>query len=76
MRLSIVAGVGLAVVVAVAAPLLPHAFTADGAVVARATAALWWMAVLLVPAAIAFGYDGVLIGAGDYRFLGWPPWAT
>jgi Na+-driven multidrug efflux pump len=26
--------------------------------------------VLLVPAAVAFGYDGVLIGAGDYRFLG------
>ena len=70
-RLSIIAGAGLAVVVAVAAPLLPHAFTADGSVVARATAALWWMAVLLVPAAIAFGYDGVLIGAGDYRFLGW-----
>jgi Na+-driven multidrug efflux pump len=69
-RLSLVAGVALAVVVAVAAPLLPHAFTADGAVVARATAALWWMAVLLVPAAIAFGYDGVLIGAADYRFLG------
>ncbi len=69
-RLSLVAGVALAVVVAVAAPLLPHAFTADGAVVARATAALWWMAVLLIPAAIAFGYDGVLIGAADYRFLG------
>ena len=25
---------------------------------------------MLVPAAIAFAYDGVLIGAGDYRFLG------
>ena len=24
----------------------------------------------LVPAAVAFAYDGVLIGAGDYRFLG------
>ena len=69
-RLSLIAGIALAVVVAIAAPLLPHVFTADGAVVARATAALWWMAVLLVPAAIAFGYDGVLIGAADYRFLG------
>ncbi len=36
----------------------------------RATAALLWLAVMLVPAAIAFAYDGVLIGAGDYRFLG------
>ena len=50
--------------------VLPHAFTADEAVVARATSALWWLAVMLVPAAIAFAYDGVLIGAGDYRFLG------
>ena len=37
----------------------------------RATGALVWLAVMLVPAAIAFAYDGVLIGAGDYRFLGW-----
>ena len=29
-----------------------------------------WLAALLVPAALAFAYDGVLIGAGDYRFLG------
>ena len=36
----------------------------------RATPALLWLAVMLVPAAIAFAYDGVLIGAGDYRFLG------
>ena len=25
---------------------------------------------MMVPGAIAFAYDGVLIGAGDYRFLG------
>ena len=31
---------------------------------------------MLVPAAIAFAYDGVLIGAGDYRFLGSPPSPT
>ncbi|MGH9272639.1 MAG: MATE family efflux transporter, partial [Ilumatobacteraceae bacterium] len=69
--LSIVAGGILAVVVGVAAPLLPHAFTGDDAVADRATAALVWLAIMLVPAAIAFAYDGVLIGAGDYRFLGW-----
>ena len=33
-------------------------------------AACWWLAVLLVPGAIAFAHDGILIGAGDYRFLG------
>ncbi len=69
-RLSLYAGLGLALLVAVAAPLLPHAFTGDAAVIDRATDALWWLAVLLVPGAIAFAYDGVLIGAADYRFLG------
>jgi MATE family, multidrug efflux pump len=68
--LSVFTGVGLAALVAVAAPLLPHAFTGDAAVATRATDALWWLAILLVPGAIAFAYDGVLIGAADYRFLG------
>ncbi len=73
--LSIVSGAVLAVAVGVTAPLLPHAFTGDDAVADRATAALVWLAVMLVPAAIAFAYDGVLIGAGDYRFLGWAAFA-
>jgi putative MATE family efflux protein len=68
--LSLYTGIGLAALVAVAAPLLPHAFTSDAAVVSRTTDALWWLAVLLIPGAIAFAYDGVLIGAADYRFLG------
>ncbi len=28
------------------------------------------LAVLMLPGAVAFAYDGVFIGAGDYRFLG------
>ncbi|MDQ3469954.1 MAG: MATE family efflux transporter [Actinomycetota bacterium] len=70
MRLSVIAGVGLAAPLLVLAPFLPHAFSGDPEVVARATGALWWLAALLVPGAVAFAYDGVLIGAGDYRFLG------
>jgi putative MATE family efflux protein len=69
-RLSIVVGVGMGAVVALAAPFLPHVFTGDGAVADRATGGLWWLAVLLVPGAVAFAHDGILIGAGDYRFLG------
>jgi putative MATE family efflux protein len=69
-RLSVFAGVGLAVLVAVTAPVVPHAFTGDPAVAARATDAMLWLALLLVPGALAFAYDGVLIGAADYRFLG------
>ena len=59
-----------AVLLAVLAPLLPHLFTDDRRVISRAVAALWWLAVMLLPGAVAFAYDGVLIGAGDYRFLG------
>jgi putative MATE family efflux protein len=69
-RLSTIAGAILAVLLAALSPVLPHAFSDDPAVVARATAVLLWLAVALVPGAIAFAYDGVLIGAGDYRFLG------
>ena len=69
-RLSLAAATVLALFVAVSAPWLPHAFTGDAAVVSRATTALWFLAVMMFPAAIAFAHDGVLIGAGDYRFLG------
>jgi Na+-driven multidrug efflux pump len=69
-RLSIWTGFGLGVIVAALAPVVPHLFSDDGAVVSRASSALWWLAVALVPGAIAFAHDGVLIGAGDYRFLG------
>jgi putative MATE family efflux protein len=68
--LSARAGVALAVPLAVLAPILPHAFTADPAVQSRATSALLLLAVVLLPGAVAFAYDGSLIGAGDYRFLG------
>ena len=39
-------------------------------VVDRARSALWWLSVALLPGAVAFAHDGILIGAGDYRFLG------
>jgi len=69
-RLSVVAAALIAFVVAATAPLLPHGFSTDPAVTSRATAALFFLAVLVLPGAVAFADDGVLIGAGDYRFLG------
>lgn len=69
-RLSLFAGVILAAVLAAGAPLLSRIFTDDPAVIERATSALWWLAAVLVPGALAFADDGTLIGAGDYRFLG------
>ena len=69
-RLSMVAAGAIAVVIALTSPVLPHAFSNDPAVIGRATSALLLLALLLLPGAIAFADDGVLIGAGDYRFLG------
>ncbi len=69
-RLSLVAAGAMSVIIAASSSLLPHLFTNDPAVASRATSALLLLAVLLLPGAIAFADDGVLIGAGDYRFLG------
>ena len=69
-RLSLVAAAVIALVVAATSPLLPHAFSNDPAVISRATSALLFLALLVIPGAVAFADDGVLIGAGDYRFLG------
>jgi putative MATE family efflux protein len=49
--------------------VIPHAFTDDPAVIDRAKV-LWPLFVLMQPAAgIVFALDGVLIGAGDTRYL-------
>lgn len=69
-QLTLWCAVGLAVLVAASSPLLPHVFTADAAVIERTTPALLILAVLLFPGAVAYALDGVLIGLGDYRFLG------
>jgi len=49
--------------------VLPQAFTDDPAVVERARA-IWTMLALMQPAAaVVFALDGILIGAGDTRYL-------
>jgi len=66
-------GVGLGaligVLVAVLRTVLPHLFTDDAEVVALATFLLLWVAALQPVNAVAFVLDGLLIGAGDMRFL-------
>lgn len=69
-RLSVAAASVIAAALVVSSPWLPRAFTGDPAVVSRATTALLLLGVMLLPGAVAFASDGVLIGAGDYRFLG------
>ena len=69
-RLSVIASVGLGLVIAATSPILPRVFSDDAEVIDRATIGLLWLAALIIPGAIAFAHDGILIGAGDYRFLG------
>jgi putative MATE family efflux protein len=68
--LSVVVGAGVSAVLALAAPLVARVFTSDGAVVSRVTVGLALLALVLLPGAVAFAVDGVLIGAGDVAFLG------
>ena len=68
--LSVVVGIGVSAVVVMTAPLLARVFSADPAVVSRTVAGLVVLGLMLLPGAVAFALDGVLIGAGDVRFLG------
>jgi putative MATE family efflux protein len=69
-RLSVIAGAAIGVALLALAWPLPHVFTGDAAVARRATGAFVVLALVQPIAGVAFGLDGVLIGAGDYRFLG------
>ncbi len=68
--LSVWVGLGLGAVVAATSRWLPRVFSDDSDVVHIASIGLLWLAVLMIPGAVAFAHDGILIGAGDYRFLG------
>ena len=51
--------------------LVPRLFTGDDAVVAQAHE-IWWLFAALMPLnGAVFALDGILIGAGDTRFLMW-----
>lgn len=56
-------------IVALASPIA-RVFTTDPVVRSSAVSGLVVLGVLLLPGAIAFAGDGILIGAGDHRFLG------
>jgi putative MATE family efflux protein len=68
-RLSLWCAAGLAALLAGLSPVLPHVFSADPAVHSRLTAGLLILAVMQFPGAIAFAFDGALIGAHDERWL-------
>ena len=65
------AGIVFAAVIALTRPLLPHIFTNDADVIALAGFLLWFVAALQPVNGAVFVLDGVLIGAGDMRYLAW-----
>jgi putative MATE family efflux protein len=69
--LSVYAGVVFGVVMLAVKGVLPYAFTSDELVVERAQA-IWFLFALMQPLnGAVFALDGILIGAGDGRFLMW-----
>jgi len=68
---SVVVGTAFGIALVALTNVLPHAFTDDAAVVERAHA-IWWLFAALMPInGAVFALDGILIGAGDTRFLMW-----
>ena len=66
---STVAAAVLAAVFAVGASALPRLFTSDDSVL-DAIGVPWWFLVAQLPiAGVVFALDGVLLGAGDARFM-------
>jgi putative MATE family efflux protein len=66
---SLVAGLAIGGVLLALIDVVPRAFTADPAVIDRAHAMWPLFCALWPPAAIVFALDGILIGAGDARYL-------
>ena len=68
---SVAAGAVFAVTLLALIDVLPRAFTSDAAVIDRADE-IWPLFALMQPAnGAVFALDGILIGAGDTRFLMW-----
>jgi putative MATE family efflux protein len=70
-RIGVVSGVLTGLLLALTAPVLGPLFTPDHAVVDLLGAVLLAAAVFQPLAGVVFVLDGVLIGAGDGRYLAW-----
>jgi putative MATE family efflux protein len=68
-RIGGVCGVAFGLAVAAGAVALPRLFTPDAAVHLRALEAWPWFVAMQPLAGVVFALDGVLIGAGDVRFM-------
>lgn len=68
---GLVCGLGIGVLLAAASPVLGRIFTSDDAVLGILPAALLVLAVSMPLSGLVFVLDGVLMGAGDARYLAW-----
>jgi putative MATE family efflux protein len=66
---GVATGVGFAVVIGAGADVLPELFTSDRQVIDQALLAWPWFVAMQPVAGLVFALDGVLLGAGDMRFL-------
>jgi putative MATE family efflux protein len=68
---SVAVGTAFGLALLALADVLPRLFTGDDAVVAQAHE-IWWLFAAMMPLnGAVFALDGILIGAGDTRFLMW-----
>ncbi|GII20597.1 MATE family efflux transporter [Planosporangium mesophilum] len=67
--IGLVSGAVFAAVIGAGAGVLPKLFTSDPQVFAQAMRAWPWFAGMLPLAGVVFALDGVLIGAGDVRYM-------
>lgn len=71
LRWGLVVGVIALVIFGIGAPFLPELFTNDPEVASLAVVAMIHLALMQPINGIVFALDGILIGAGDMKFLAW-----
>lgn len=69
LRWAVGLGLAAAAITALAAPWIGRWFTTDRAVIEAVTLSLWFVAATQPMNAVTFALDGILVGAGDQRFL-------
>lgn len=65
-----IAGAGLGSILFLCSNPIARAFSNDPSVIYEATRALPLVAAVQLPAALAYIYDGIFLGARDFKFLG------
>ncbi|MDH3753902.1 MAG: MATE family efflux transporter [Acidimicrobiia bacterium] len=68
-EIGVLTGCAAALLVVVSQPWLPGVFSPDPAVVSLAAFLFWWLAIMQPVNGLVFTLDGLLIGAGDLRYL-------